>query len=410
MKRIIVDFLRRWWRGYLLAVLFVGGMAAKGLKASFIFVGIFMLPFAFELGRRPFGVMTTLPVSRRTIALSYWRLAVLLPVLLMTGSVALVGLFFHSSGISLKDVAMILFGSLAFAGSAFCLFTFVPQDKGFGEHGGDSLVFYFGTLWFCSFMFSKVTTHSPVVYIAGLIGLLLTVLGYVRSEILVTGRARKRPGGGQYLVRTRERISSPRPVMARFGGVFFDVVQAGFLFGLLYSGSLLVLKLPICDDTFVLAYMFAFGGIASFRLLRGGMRLLRTLPLSTGQLALRLSLMPLFGVLPSIAGLAIIQWIKLGQSPIHDLATLVIPCAGTVCIACSFIVPFHKAGNIIAMLLAPSASAVIVKTVSNVKWPAAFWWLLGLCLMAGAFFLNRHWLRSSYSYRPSTGDFSRRQR
>ena len=58
MKLIVADFLRRWWGAYLLAVLFVGAMAAAtDLETSSIFVVIFMMPFTFELGRRPVGVM-----------------------------------------------------------------------------------------------------------------------------------------------------------------------------------------------------------------------------------------------------------------------------------------------------------------------------------------------------------------
>jgi len=418
MKQIIMDFLRRWFGAYLLAVLFVAAMlVALDLEAGFTFVGILMLPFAFELGRRPFGVMVTLPVSRRIIAVSYWCVGVLLPVLLMAGIVALDALLFRSFAVSSKSATLILFGSLAFAGSGFCLFTFISQDDR-ESNPGNFLVICLGTLWFLSTMYGifhqrvlNVTLKSPVVYIVGLIGLLLTVLGYVRSEKLVAGRARKRPDGKQHFVRTRERITSPRPGMARFGGVFFDVVRSGFLMGLLYAGLLLVFKLRISVDNFVLAYVFAFGGLMSFGLLSGGMRLLRSLPLSVGQLALRLSLMPLLAILGIIAGLAVIQWIKPVQFLIHYPASLMFLCAGAVCVANSFMVRYSgRDGLYLAMLFAALASAVIFNTVSNVKWPAAFWWLLGLSMMAGAFFLNRHWLRSSYSYRPSTGDFSRLRR
>ncbi|MGD0813281.1 MAG: hypothetical protein ABSA83_06735 [Verrucomicrobiota bacterium] len=66
--------------------------------------------------------------------------------------------------------------------------------------------------------------------------------------------------------------------------------------------------------------------------------------------------------------------------------------------------------SLIGLALGLPASMVIYDTVSNVQWPAAFWWLLGLSLMLAAFFLNRRWLRSSYAYRPSAGDSLQRRR
>jgi len=82
--------------------------------------------------------------------------------------------------------------------------------------------------------------------------------------------------------------------------------------------------------------------------------------------------------------------------------------AGAVGVASSFMIRFGKNGLMITMVLAMLASVVIKETVADESWPAAFWWLLGFFLMAAAFFLNRHWLRSSDSYQPSAGGFERR--
>jgi hypothetical protein len=76
-----------------------------------------------ELGRNPVRAMTTLHVSRRTIALSYWSLAVLLPVLLMAVAIALEVLLFPRFAVSLENAALMLLGSLLFAGSFHCLST-----------------------------------------------------------------------------------------------------------------------------------------------------------------------------------------------------------------------------------------------------------------------------------------------
>lgn len=416
MKLIIADFLRRWWGGYLLAALFVGTMAAvMNFEASFTFVGILMLPFAFEQGRTAFGVMKTLPVSRRTIALSYWSVGVLLPVILMTVSIALVSLLFVSSGISLKDVAMTLFGSLAFAGSVFCMLTFVSGVKGWS----DFLVICLGTLWFWSVMFSSfhqeflaATTQSPVVYLVALIGLLLTVWGYSRSEKLLFGRTTKYPADGQYHAQSSKRIPAPKKGMARFGGVFFEVARSGFLFGLFYFGLLALFKIrpTATDEKSDWPFLFMFGGMGGAGLFSGGVRLLRSVPLSVGHLALNLMLMPLFSILAAITGVAVIQWLNLGHFLSSDSANFLIPMTGAICFASSFMVRHSASGNgyIVAMALGFPASWVVFDTVAHVKWPAAFWRLLGLGLIAAAFFLNRHWLRSSASYRPSAASSQRR--
>jgi hypothetical protein len=419
MKQIMEDFWWRWWEAYLLAVLFVGAVAAlMGLGASFPFVGVLMLPFMFELGRRPLGVMMTLPASRRTIALSYWCLAVFWPMLLMTGSVTLARLLLHSSVISVKDVALLLFASLIFAGSSFCFCTFALQDRR-GNYQ-ESFLGSWVTFWFCPTMFIlflpelfAVTTPSTIIYLAALVGLPLTVWGYLRSEKLLVGCPSKHPVGGRPFVPAPEPIPSRQPGVARFGGVFFDAARRAFLFGLGCTALSLVFHARLTEDNeFFWPFLLAYGGIGFVTLLSGGTRLLRSLPLSVGGLAMNLLLLPILGLLASVAGVATLQCFNMVHLLTRDSATFLIPMTGAICFASSFRVRYSGflSGSSIAMALGGLAALVIFHTVADAKWPAAFWSLLGLLLMVAAFFLNRHWLRSSYSYRPSTGDFLQRRR
>ena len=423
MKRIILDYLRRWWVAYpinLITLPFVGGIAALvgpegSLSFVLLFILPFMLPFTFELGRRPVGVMMALPVSRKVVALSYWCIAVLLPALLMAGTVALAGLLFPSASISSKSVAEILFGSLAFAGSSFYSFTlFLPDQKGSDPDKFMAILvwalFIPAAILIGSYLFPlrSVTTRSPADFLWGSLGLFLTVWGYLRSERLVSGRTRKRPGGGQQPARVSKRILTPKPCMARFGGLFFEVARRGFLFVLIYTTVVLALGKPGRGPNFFWPLLIAFGTMGSVALLSSGMRMLRSLPLSSGRLALTLLLMPLASILGMIAATAIAQWITRGHFLGADSAIFLIPMAGIVCITSGLAIRYGKDGPIIAMGLAMLSSLVLAGAVSAAHWPAAFWCLLGLCLMVAAFFLNRHWLRSSYSYRPSTGGFARR--
>jgi hypothetical protein len=367
-----------------------------------------MAPFALDLGGGPIGVITALPVSRRTIGLSYWCVAVLLPVIIMAGTIGLVGLFFPSVTTSCKNAAMFLIGSLVVAGACFCLFT-KPTKRSCDP--AESLLRLLCSLWFLFVIFSVFDTKlfeikwpSPVGYLGGLIGVVLTVWGYFRAEKLQAVWGWLRPGSGQPFAQASKRIRVDKPGMARFRGVLFDVVWRSFLGGLLVSTLWLFFKTHLSEDHSAWPYLFAFGGVGSVQRLCGGIRLLRCLPLSAGQLGLTLLLMPLLSILAIVAGVATMQWISPGQLPSHYSASLMISMTGVACLAAGLIVPLGRDGLLLAML----ASLVISDIIPNVKWPAAFWWLLGLGLMAAAFFLNRHWLRSSASYRPSAANSQRR--
>jgi hypothetical protein len=417
MKLIMADFMRRWWGVYLLAALFVGMIdAVMDLKAGSIFVGIFMVPFAFELGRRPVGVLATLPVRRKTVALSYWCLAVLLPVLLMAGTMALVVLLFPSVAFSWKSAATILFSSLALTGASYCSFTGISLDET-GSDPGDFLMMLFMGLWFPATVFGgflptffEITEQNPVAYLsAALLGLILTALGYSRSEKLVCGRPRKRPGGAQTSAPASRQIPAPKPGMARFGGVLFAQARFGFFLGLFCPAFLLIFRMRFGEGQFFWPWLFAFCTLASAGLLSGGARLLRSLPLSAGHLAWTLLFLPISGILGVIAALGMLEFVFPGHFFAPSPCSFLIPMAGAVCFASSLFLPFGGRGDRFAVLpLAMLASFVIFDTVENARWPSVFWWLLGLSLIVAAFFLNRHWLRSSHSYRPSTGGIPRR--
>jgi hypothetical protein len=188
MSRIIYDYLRRWWLVYPLGAFMVGALATWGaLDAGLLFTGFFMIPVVCELGRRPLGVMAALPVSRKTIALSYWGVAVALPVASMTAAIALVELLSRSPATPFQNVAIFLFRSLAIAGSSFCLFTFISPD----DIGSDQDSYIMKLVWALLlpdivFTFSGLAplrppTQNPIDYFWGLLGLFLTLLGYFRA-------------------------------------------------------------------------------------------------------------------------------------------------------------------------------------------------------------------------------------
>jgi hypothetical protein len=197
--------------------------------------------------------------------------------------------------------------------------------------------------------------------------------------------------------------------MARFSGVFFEQVRMGLLIVLCFTAPFLILKMPSSESHLVLPWLFAFCPLGTSVHLSGGVRLLRSLPLSAGHLALTLLLLPFLTILAMVAALGILEIVYPGHFLSPHSCSYLIPMSGTVCIASSLYLPFTGQSNrFILMLLGMVASLVVIETVANVDLPATFWWLLGLGLMAAAFFLNRHWLRSSASYRPSAANSQRR--
>ena len=147
----------------------------------------------------------------------------------------------------------------------------------------------------------------------------------------------------------------------------------------------------------------AFGTIGSDSILYGRVRLLRSLPLSSGRLAWMPLLLALVNILALLAGAAITQWITGGHYLTLSSAVFLIPMAGAVCVASGLVIRLGDNGMALGAALSMLAMIVIFETVENSHWPPAFWWLLGLGLMTAAFFMNRLWFRSSGSYRPPTG-------
>ncbi|HEX3717474.1 MAG TPA: hypothetical protein VH595_05850 [Verrucomicrobiae bacterium] len=358
MKLIIVDFLRRWWGGYLLAVLFVDSLEAINSKLGLLFACILILPCAFEGSRGSFGVLRTLPVSRRSVTASFWFLAVVLPVLLITASAGLVSVFFPSSSNPVNNVTLIFFGSIG------CL--------------------------------------------AGSAGLLLVFWrGWWVGELLI-GWTPKCSGRGQISVGAPDRVRSLKPKIARFGGVYFDLVWRWFLAGAVYAA--IMSHWNNAEADFSGMYFFALVGAGSSEVSFGGLRLLRSLPLSVEQLALNLLLIPVFSILCAIAGMAAIQRLGLGHLPIHDPVSLLITLTGITCLACSFTVLFSgRDGHILAYILTMGGVVGISSIVVYTKWSPIFWGLIGICLMGMAFCLNRRWLRCSASYRAPKESLARRR-
>jgi hypothetical protein len=422
---------------YLFGMLFVGMIDmmwtsfATDAHSSFMFVVIFMLPPMFDLKRGHPGLMLTLPLSRRTAAHYYWVIIVLLPTLAVAGVFIVAGLlsacFFSAPSFAtlLASFAVVVLAALLWASASSCLITYSPPMA--PEEAN-----YFAWSWMLLWLptvslgmgFSDqldIARKTPVVWLAtAMLGILLAGWSFRRSERLVLARVTVDRGDAAASVEKPERRPPFQPGAAGFGGwFFFEVARNSFLMNLLFPG--LLLAVPVLGARFgvnpsmfgansiILPWMFAFCTLGFSDLLAGGVRMLRILPMSVGQLALILLLVPLGSILGMICALAAFGNIYPGHLFGPHPASFLIPMGCAVCLVSTLYLPYGGPSNrFIVLSLAMLVSFVVLTTIPDVKCPAVIWWLLGLALIVSAFFLNRHWLRRSDSYRPGGGSFSRR--
>jgi len=426
MKLIIVDFLRRRAWLYLLGIFFFGFVDwlwmvnGRDAHGSFIFGGLFMLALLLEQKQGCPGVVTTLPVSRRTTARYYWGVAVLLPVLAIAVTFVLAGLlsFLLFSGpplaILARSFAAVVLTSLIWAGAGGCLFTFWPplarEDVGYFMPAW--MLLWAAALVFGVFIPDRfdLTKQGPAVWGgAALLGIVLSGVAYARREKLVLGRASRRFRKTRLAGLVSGRIPGPNPMMARFGGMFFKEIGSGLQIGILYPVTMLaytaVFKRPSDEsDALGILLLATSATEPAGIIMSGGLRSLRMLPSSTARLALILLLMPLSRTTVMFAGFGLMQGLNLGHVLNNHPLSFLIPLAGVVGIGSSLSIRFGWYAFPALVVFGAPISVLIYEAVPIVRWPAGVWWFLGAGLMVAAFFLNRYWLRASASYRAPSGD------
>jgi hypothetical protein len=105
MKRLIVDFLARWW--WMLALYIVSMAGATMAGQPIIFTPILLIGLVFDAQRGLFRAVRPLPVSRREQAMTWWVLGVfVLPLVsvpaLATGTLLYIKCTRNSSCLSIR--------------------------------------------------------------------------------------------------------------------------------------------------------------------------------------------------------------------------------------------------------------------------------------------------------------------
>jgi hypothetical protein len=409
MKLLLVDFARRLWGLYLLTFLMLSMIEAGLMEAGphargeFLLVGLFTVPWWLDLARGPTSVTATLPLSRKTLGLFYFVLAVCVPVILLMLGIAIATQVFNPSIIfSWTDFVFVAFAALVVAG-AICLLLSFLLAKVVVEEGSHSLlltgfwVVWWPAIWGGMMYHSKLETicRGPWAWI-GLIslGLPVTAWAFIRSEKLIIGRARNRSSS---VPKARKAILPARPSAVRLSGPFgliAERIRGGFVAAVILALLVVFYKWNTEQDVTWIWMGLLMGGIPIF----GGLRLLRTLPLSTNQLALWLLLMPLCTLAPVFLVFAAVPVFSPGSFSPPRVASLLFLAIATSSLANGFGIRFGFAGGYTCVMLLGLCGMVVAHSVPIAGIPAVVGWLLGMALYCVGFFLIRHALCSSDSY------------
>jgi hypothetical protein len=341
MKQLIFDKLRRLWWVWLALGLFsliLGLLLPVTLKASH-FQNWWMVCYLFafsnattELSKGYGRIALTLPFTTRQIGQTLWFVSVGIPTILLAGFSGLGVLIVapeSQSGTLLAWVQMVFMGGLFF-GTAFWLFSGAPlnpsakrQHRFFSENSG--AIIWLALIGAGVFLYKSKWDNEAKYAVVCLLGLIFTILGWLHAEGLVVdyGEYRRDASGETQTNRTFRPCSG-------FGGIRFLITNS--LARLMGIAVLILAFLGIINCWTAHGFNWLnfsqglpmsqlwifFLVIGSLTQMLLHLKFLRTLPLTTKQLAgviLTIALLPLLlssGILAAIVGL--IQGAPIGLS------------------------------------------------------------------------------------------------
>jgi len=397
MKLLLVDFFRRWWGFYLFIFVLVCVTESLFLwleadaRISLVFVGLFTIPLWFDMQRRTGSVTMTLPISRKTLALFDFFLSVCVPVaLIMLVNAISTQVFNRTIVFSWTDFAFTVFGALVVAGAICLLASFLPVK--WAEFA--MLTWVPAMLAGMAIQSLESFCHGPLIWLAFIIlGLTVNTWAFIRSGKLIFVRMRYLPPQS---TTTRKTISPVSPMTGgRFGMGFLipESVIGGSILTLLYVALIFVSNWN-SDQNLIFCVILPIA--VAWRWV--GLRLLRTLPLSTNQLALWLIMTPLCILIPLFIVCVADSVFVPGNFPPSFVASLLFLAAGAGSLGNACGVRYGAGGSLASCVLFPLFFVAAAGWVPATGLPAMVGWLLGSVLFVLGYFLMRRWLRTSESY------------
>jgi hypothetical protein len=434
MKRLLLDHFRR--KAWILAlgaiiqvaigcstVAFAGKPGGNPLSSMEIQIGMFMGAFllSYDLSRGIARTVTTLPLTARQIGRTWWLATVAIPsaafsALLVAGA----GLYCAIHPGTTPDWDTLAIWSVAllmWMGTAYTLvFNQTPAHAGNAWQRARSIAF--GCLWGLMlgggfWLMRNVAAHPALLSCVVILGLALTLFGWFRAGQLVLNRATFRlstsDGCGSA---TDSRSPAHRP--GGLGGL--PLLFRDSLVRTLFMGGVMVLMTSLMMlmtgqikswhnvvPTLTLSSPMAYWIIPFITLfsVSSQLRLLRTLPLSAGQLAgvlMALILLPL-----ALLDTTLISLITLGTGTAAALGIVktVVVLVAPATLAVSLIV-WLGLGRMTFMLLFGfmTGAQFIPKWIHFQSTPLGLLMLLAAGVGSFAWFLTRHALiNSTKAYR-----------
>jgi hypothetical protein len=299
MRQLLSAHLRFWWIYYVPLSLFIvlADMMlltpGQPVRLSLMWITLLMVPAVTQTMSRKARVLMALPLSRRTLGRAYWLLNVGLPALFLTASLPLSG-WLHSPAIAIPalDLAVVLAGSLACAGAAYCFFLDWGSGRNSGEQTPTESVWtwdrpphlsrlgavwnflagaassmwraarkmFSGTVWmflclagfFLPFWFTPSTQSLLPYLVVGVLGLVLPLVTWHRSESLFITRTRADFSPSQKSDdRASAELDEPSAPFYRFLGQVASALANAFLRSLFFLVLMVMERAPFGVTNFI---------------------------------------------------------------------------------------------------------------------------------------------------------------
>jgi len=424
MKLILLDLLRRWgWvylLGFVLATTF--DLIAKYVSPFAVFTPYFLAPMlgalfvvASDLMRGAARVTTALPVSAKNVGLSYWIVGVCMPPVLLSLALIFANVIAPLIGPSTTtvwdQVGLTFVVSFLIAGSIFfdlTLFQTGPDPGLRNQIIGTVAAALWGVSAFLSigvkflFDFRKgdtVTMTSLVV-----VGLLFTVLGFMRAGEMVKHRARNRIGRASSSRKriVPEAVSASTPAgITGLPYLFLESIKFTLGMSVVLMVFAFVLR-PLSTNWMFVNYSLVICALLPGLRFFTGLRHIRSLPISTNRVVFMILALPLLNFLACLAVIVATQAIV--DRGAFKMNPLLFAIAGLTTFGTALAVRFGAKS--LPFIMGLGMMVVFGLTELLRGFPVAASWIMAPLLMIAAYAIIQRSLRSSETYRVPAANLS----
>jgi hypothetical protein len=434
MKRLTLDFLARWW--WLLAIYIVVTIGGTMAGQPFVFTPLLLVCLLFDAQRGLFRAVRPLPVSRREQAVTWWLLGVLVLPIVSVPTLAAGTMFYVRSHAALLvpvpsptggaplywlnfspwfAAGVTAWVGLGFAAFCFLLCRFLPTrpPNDLLETIAQSIVAMLwglsmpGSMLLLQFLPKMPEQLAPWHWVIFALVPVCVVLSFVAAPDVLQRRTFAIVAGKKKIAAADKGHSASHGLV---GVPLFLAVVVGRGVAMI----ILMVTLQLIMFEFMSGWrdsgphgnpMFV-GQIVGFALLFAslcgewaGLRVLRTLPLSTAKLAGLLLCAPVaFGIVAAVFSSV---WGGIGDSSapmIGNFVAQAVAIAGLGSLAMA--ISLHVTSGLRILVLIVTAMLPAAAFIFLAKWPLVFVLIGGAAFIGGTALLHRGLCKSSVFYQP----------